>query len=750
MHHGFAHGAVALSAGVQRMVRADIGASGVIFTLDTESGFPDVCMVTAAWGLGETVVQGSVNPDEWLVFKPVLADEHHYAPIVRRSLGSKAVKRVYRTRDVSAASADATVDKPVEPSARGVYCLDDADVLQLARFAVTIEEHYSAAAGEWRPMDIEFAKDGATGQLFIVQARPETVHSARKRRGAVLESYSISSAERRNARVLATGRAVGAMIGAGRTRVIVDASRMSELQEGEVLVTDMTDPDWEPVLKRAAAIVTNRGGRTCHAAIVAREVGIPAVVGAAEATSALHDGTDVTVSCAEGEAGVVLDGIIPFEKKVTDATTLKLPRRTQVSLILGNPDQALSLSTMPVHGVGLARLEFIVSRIGVHPRACLDYDSMPASSELKKRIADACRGAPSPAEHYVRGIAEGVATIAAAFYPQPVIVRLSDFKTNEYRQLLGGEAYEPQEENPMLGFRGASRYYAPSFEAAFGLECAAMARARDVLGLRNIELMLPFVRTEAELQRVIELMERHGLRRGDDADATPKAVADAAHGSGGGLAIHVMCEIPANALLADRFLRHVGALPALWISRAARLRADASTLFITLLQTASALAATTSRSSRWAWTATRGCSPASMSAMMRSRCSWAPPSTPPTARASTSASAGRRPATFRSWRRGWCGAASAPCRSTRTAWWARCRPSPRRRRKPRQKQQSRGESREHWGAGQSVSSQRTGQNEATRACNDTAAAFTPPAPSAASARQRPGRAPRHKSGNIVS
>ena len=556
VHHGFAHGAVALSAGVQRMVRADIGASGVIFTLDTESGFPDVCMVTAAWGLGETVVQGSVNPDEWLVFKPVLA-EAQYAPIVRRSLGSKAVKRVYRTRDVSAASADATVDKPVEPAARGVYCLDDADVLQLARFAVTIEEHYSARAGEWRPMDIEFAKDGATGQLFIVQARPETVHSARKRRGAVLEAYSISSHDRSKARVLATGRAVGAMIGAGRTRVIVDASRMGELKEGEVLVTDMTDPDWEPVLKRAAAIVTNRGGRTCHAAIVAREVGIPAVVGAAEATSALHDGMDVTVSCAEGEAGVVLDGIIAYEKKVTDAATLKLPRRTQVSLILGNPDQALSLSTMPVHGVGLARLEFIVSRIGVHPRACLDYDSMPASSELKQRIAAACRGAPSPAEHYVRGIAEGVATIAAAFYPQPVIVRMSDFKTNEYRQLLGGDAYEPQEENPMLGFRGASRYYAPSFEAAFGLECAAMARARDVLGLRNIELMLPFVRTEAELQRVVELMEHHGLRRGDGADATPKAVADVAHGSGGGLAIHVMCEIPANALLADRFLRHV-------------------------------------------------------------------------------------------------------------------------------------------------------------------------------------------------
>ena len=559
VHHGFAHAAVALSAGVQKMVRSDVGASGVIFTLDTESGFRDVCMVTAAWGLGETVVQGSVNPDEWLVFKPVLAAGGSRMPIVRRGLGSKAVKRVYRTRDVSAASADATVDKPVEPSARDVFCLSDAEVLQLARFAATIEQHYSQQAGEWRPMDIEFAKDGITGGLYIVQARPETVHSSRKRRGTVLETFSIAARERQAARVLVTGRAVGAMIGAGRVRVIVDPSRMSELQSGEVLVTDMTDPDWEPVLKRAAAIVTNRGGRTCHAAIVAREIGIPAVVGSTDATSALHDGMDVTVSCAEGEEGVVLEGQLQFTKTVTDASKLKQPQRTKVSLILGNPDEAFTLSTMPVHGVGLARLEFIVSRIGVHPRACLDFDAMP-EGELKACIRHACRGAASPVEHYVRSIAEGVATIAAAFFPQPVIVRMSDFKTNEYRQLLGGDAYEAQEENPMLGFRGASRYYAPSFEAAFGLECEAMKRARDVLGLSNIELMLPFVRTETELLRVLAVMERHGLHRGDGAGATAKDVAEAAHnhGNGGnGLCIHVMCEVPSNALLADQFLRHV-------------------------------------------------------------------------------------------------------------------------------------------------------------------------------------------------
>ncbi len=536
VHHGFAHMAVSLSVGVQKMVRSDLACSGVLFTLDTESGFKDVALITGAYGLGETVVQGSVTPDEWLVFKPVLQaskvdGSDGRVPIVRRSLGSKAIKMVYGKDRVT---ADATATVEVDRASRDRFCLDDEEVLQLARYGAAIEAHYSAKAGVWRPMDVEWAKDGLTGELFVVQARPETVHGARKN-GAVVSVFSLQPGAAKRARVLATGRAVGAKIGAGRVRVILEASNMQQLQDGEVLVTDITDPDWEPVMKRAAAIVTARGGRVCHAAIVARELGIPAVVGAPAATQQLRDGQSVTVVCSEGDTGIVYDGALPFSKREVDTTTLPRPQKTKVSMILANPSEAFSLASMPVSGVGLARLEFIINGIGLHPRACLDADKLPP--ELRCRLLAACVGAPSPVEHYTRGIAEGVGCIAAAFYPQPVIVRLSDFKTNEYRGLLGGELYEPEESNPMIGWRGAARYHSPQFADAFALECDALRRVRAVMGLTNVEVLIPFVRSVDELRAVLDVMARNGLARGNS-----------------GLRVHVMCEVPTNALLAEQYL----------------------------------------------------------------------------------------------------------------------------------------------------------------------------------------------------
>jgi pyruvate,water dikinase len=521
---GFDHMSIALSIGVQKMVRSDVGASGVMFTLDTESGFRDVVMITAAYGLGENVVQGAVNPDEYLVFKPTLAEGRR--PIIRRHLGEKALKMIY-TRDP--VTAEATHNVHVRRSERERFAIDDDEVLELARYAVAIERHYSEQAGKPRPMDIEWAKDGNSGELFIVQARPETVHSTRSR--AFQEIFTL---ERRGT-VLARGKSVGAKIGTGRARIILEAAHMHELQRGEVLVTDMTDPDWEPVMKIASAIVTNRGGRVCHAAIVARELGIPAVVGTGDATQTVHDGQDVTVSCVEGDVGYIYEGTLPYSTERVDLTGLKRPR-THIMLIVGDPVQALEFANLPNDGVGLARLEFIINNsIGIHPGALLDVATL--APELQKEIALRSAGYPGPRDFYIDRLAEGVATIAAAFYPKPVIVRMSDFKSNEYAALLGGEGIEPGEENPMIGFRGASRYYSDQFAACFAMECAAMKKVREEMGLTNVELMIPFVRTVEEELRVMELMAQQGLRRGE-----------------GGLKINVMCEIPANAVLAGQFL----------------------------------------------------------------------------------------------------------------------------------------------------------------------------------------------------
>jgi pyruvate,water dikinase len=523
---GFDHMSIALSIGVQKMVRSDLASSGVMFTLDTESGFRDVVMITAAYGLGENVVQGAVNPDEFLVFKPTLESGHR--PIVRRHLGEKAIKMIYTRDPVTAA---ATRNVAVKKEERGQFAISDDEVLTLARYAVAIEKHYSTSAGKPRPMDIEWAKDGESGELFIVQARPETVHSTRT--GAVQEIFTLQE----RGPVLSTGKAVGAKIGTGKARIILEAAHMHDLKPGEVLVTDITDPDWEPVMKIASAIVTNRGGRVCHAAIVARELGIPAVVGAGDATHEIHDGTEVTVSCVEGDTGFVYEGILPFTKEEVNLTGLAQPQ-TKVMLIVGNPVQALEFSALPNGGVGLARLEFIINNsIGIHPRALLEYDSLP--EEVRAEIAPRIRGYASPRDYYIDRLAEGVGTIAAAFYPKPVTVRMSDFKSNEYAALLGGRAFEPVEENPMIGFRGASRYYSESFADCFALECAAMLKVRREMGLDNLELMIPFARTVEEVQLVLGLMARHGLRRGEN-----------------GLKIKLMCEIPANAVRAHQFLEH--------------------------------------------------------------------------------------------------------------------------------------------------------------------------------------------------
>ncbi len=523
---GFSHRDIALSIGVQKMVRSDLGASGVIFTIDTETGFPDVVFITAAYGLGENVVQGKVNPDEFHVYKPML--EQGKRPIIKRQLGDKAIKMIY-TSDTAAGISTRNVR--VQKEGREAFALTDDEVLQLARDAVVIERHYSAKAGHPMPMDIEWAKDGRSGELFIVQARPETVQALSDTR--FHETYRLKS----RGEVVVTGKSVGKKIASGRARVIFEAAQMSELQPGEVLVTDITDPDWEPVMKIAAAIVTNRGGRTCHAAIVARELGIPAVVGCGEATQLIGTGQEITVSCSEGDTGYVYAGRLEYETERVDLEADRRPR-TKIMLNVGNPEQAFDSSRLPNDGVGLARLEFIINNsIRIHPRALLEYDSL--DEETRHRIDAIVAGYPDRRTFYIERLAEGVGAIAAAFYPRPVIVRLSDFKSNEYASLIGGGSFEPEEENPMIGYRGAGRYHSDRFAPCFELECAAMKTVRETMGLDNVALMVPFVRTVREGADVLALLERHGLRRGDN-----------------GLKVYMMCEIPSNPLLAVEFLRH--------------------------------------------------------------------------------------------------------------------------------------------------------------------------------------------------
>ena len=519
VHKGFAHAEVALSAGVQRMVRSDTGAAGVMFTLDTESGFPGVVFITSSYGLGETVVQGAVNPDEFYVFKETLAKGKK--AIIRRSLGSKLIQMQF----APAGSKERVHTVEVSPELRNRFSISDEDITELAKYAVIIENHYG------RPMDIEWGKDGQDGKIYILQARPETVKS--QSAGQVELRYRLKG----NSRVITTGRAIGQKIGGGPVRVIRDASEMDRVQPGDVLVADMTDPNWEPVMKRASAIVTNRGGRTCHAAIIARELGVPAVVGCSNATELLQDGAVVTVSCAEGDEGRIYDGLI--ETEVTEVKRGVLPEiPVKITMNIGNPQLAFDFCQLPNAGVGLARLEFIINNyIGVHPRAVLEYPNIDA--DLKRAVESVARGYSSPKAFYEDKLVEGVSTIAAAFYPKPVIVRLSDFKSNEYKKLIGGSRYEPDEENPMLGFRGASRYVSEDFGEAFALECAAMKRVREDMGLDNVEIMVPFVRTIPQAKRVIDMMATLGLKRGVN-----------------GLRLIMMCEIPSNAILADQFLEY--------------------------------------------------------------------------------------------------------------------------------------------------------------------------------------------------
>ena len=525
VHKGYAQADVALSAGVQRMVRSDLAASGVMFTIDTESGFPDVVFVTASYGLGELVVQGSVNPDEFFVHKPTLAAGR--PAVIRRVLGSKLQRMTFAG---AGASADGrlvdVVDNP--PEQRNRYCLSDDDVTELAKFAVVIEQHYG------RPMDIEWGKDGVDGRLYILQARPETVKS--QAAGRVEQRFRLKGDRSKNV-VLAEGRAIGQKVGTGPVRLVRSTAEMERVQPGDVLVTDMTDPNWEPVMKRAAAIVTNRGGRTCHAAIIARELGIPAVVGCGDATEVLHEDALVTVSCAEGDTGVVYEGLL--ETEVSDVVQGEMPAcPVKIMMNVGNPQLAFEFAQMPNAGVGLARLEFIINNnIGVHPKAILDYPNV--DTDLKKAVESVARGHASPRAFYVDKLAEGISTIAAAFWPKPVIVRLSDFKSNEYRKLVGGTRYEPDEENPMLGFRGASRYVSHEFRDAFAMECEALKRVRNEMGLVNVEIMVPFVRTVRQAERVVGLLADAGLQRGVD-----------------GLRLIMMCEIPSNAILAEDFLAH--------------------------------------------------------------------------------------------------------------------------------------------------------------------------------------------------
>jgi pyruvate,water dikinase len=519
VHKGFAHAEVALSAGIQRMVRSDLGAAGVMFTLDTESGFEDVVFITSSYGLGETVVQGAVNPDEFYVFKTTLAQGKK--AIIRRSLGSKLIQMQF----APAGSAERVVTVDVAPEMRNRFSLVDEDITELAKFAVIIEKHYG------RPMDIEWGKDGKDGRIYILQARPETVKS--QAAGQVEMRYKLKG----NSTILVKGRAIGQKIGAGPVRIIRDPSEMDRVQPGDVLVADMTDPNWEPVMKRAAAIVTNRGGRTCHAAIIARELGVPAVVGCGDATDKLQDGMMVTVSCSEGDEGNIYDGLI--ETEVTEVSRGALPEiPVKITMNIGNPQLAFDFCQLPNKGVGLARLEFIINNyIGLHPRAVLEYPNI--DPDLKRAVESVARGYASPRAFYEDKLVEGVATIGAAFYPKPVIVRLSDFKSNEYKKLIGGSRYEPDEENPMLGFRGASRYVSADFGEAFALECAAMKRVREDMGLTNVEIMVPFVRTIKQAERVIDMMAKFGLKRGEN-----------------GLRLIMMCEIPSNAILADQFLEY--------------------------------------------------------------------------------------------------------------------------------------------------------------------------------------------------
>ena len=519
VHHGFDHSLVALSAGIQTMVRSDVGASGVMFTLDTESGFRDAVFITASWGLGETVVQGAVNPDEFYVYKPALKAGKH--PILRKNLGSKAIKMVY-SDDPTPGKTVMTVDVEDEDSHR--FSLTDEDIIELARMAVTIEDHYQ------RPMDIEWGKDGRDGKLYILQARPETVQS---RSGRSIQRFTLKN----KSKVVISGRSIGQKIGAGTARVIRSVAEMNRVQAGDVLVSDMTDPDWEPVMKRASAIVTNRGGRTCHAAIIARELGIPAVVGCGNATELIKDGADVTVSCAEGDEGFVYAGRLDFEEKQIELDALpEIP--VKIMMNVGNPDRAFDFASIPNRGVGLARLEFIINRmIGVHPQALLEYDKL--DDDTRAAVDEQMAGYEDPVEFFVEKLAEGVATIAAAFAPEPVIVRMSDFKSNEYANLIGGDKYEPDEENPMLGFRGAARYVADSFRPCFELECRALKKVREDMGLVNVQVMIPFVRTVKQGKDVIDLMARNGLERGKE-----------------GLKIIMMSELPTNALLADQYLDH--------------------------------------------------------------------------------------------------------------------------------------------------------------------------------------------------
>jgi pyruvate,water dikinase len=519
VHHGFEHSEVALSAGVQLMVRSDIGSSGVVFTLDTESGFRDAVFITASWGLGETVVQGAVNPDEFYVYKPALASGHH--PILRKNLGSKAIKMVYSDDSPTGETVE-TVE--VDEADSLSFSITDDEIVELAKMAVTIEQHYG------RPMDIEWARDGKDGKLYILQARPETVQS---RSGTSVQRYTLKD----TGNVIITGRSIGHKIGTGTARVIRSVAEMNRVRAGDVLISDMTDPDWEPVMKRASAIVTNRGGRTCHAAIIARELGIPAVVGCGDATEVIKDGNDVTVSCAEGDEGFVYEGRLDFEETSIELDNLpEIP--CKIMMNVGNPDRAFDFASIPNHGVGLARLEFIINRmIGVHPQALLEYDTLDA--DTKAAVDDQMAGYPDPVEFFVDKLAEGVATIAAAFAPEPVIVRMSDFKSNEYANLIGGERYEPDEENPMLGFRGAGRYVADSFRPCFELECRALRKVRNEMGLVNVEVMIPFVRTVKQARDVVELMAANGLERGVD-----------------GLRLIMMSELPTNALLAEQYLEY--------------------------------------------------------------------------------------------------------------------------------------------------------------------------------------------------
>ena len=519
VHQDFDHSVVALSAGIQTMVRSDVGSAGVMFTLDTESGFRDVVFITASYGLGEMVVQGAVNPDEFYVYKPALAAGKR--SILRKNLGSKALKMIYSDNPEPGKTVD-TVN--VDEADSRAFSLSESDIVELAKMAVTIEEHYQ------RPMDIEWAKDGNDGKLYILQARPETVQS---RSGRIIQRYTLKN----HSDIITTGRSIGQKIGAGTTRVIRSVAEMDRVQPGDVLVSDMTDPDWEPVMKRASAIVTNRGGRTCHAAIIARELGIPTVVGCGDATEAIKDGIDVTVSCAEGDEGFVYKGQLEFEQTQIELDSLpEIP--VKIMMNVGNPDRAFDFATIPNHGVGLARLEFIINRmIGVHPQALLDYDSL--KNDVRAAVDDQMAGYDDPVEFYVDKLSEGISTIAAAFAPEPVIVRMSDFKSNEYANLIGGDAYEPNEENPMLGFRGAARYVSESFRPCFNLECRALIRVRNEMGLSNVQIMIPFVRTVQQAKDVLAVMAENGLERGKD-----------------GLKIIMMSELPTNAILAEQYLEH--------------------------------------------------------------------------------------------------------------------------------------------------------------------------------------------------